>query len=84
LHVLPNDPALRDLTPIQALWVVGNVVQDAEQLERESPSSGGAAVTKTTEVATELSDEEFQDYSAQARAAAEVEAKLRVGTPSAS
>jgi len=73
LHKLPNDPALRDLTPIQALWVVGNVVHDAEQLDRGSPSMGGA-VKENTIMATELDDAEFAAFSARSRAEAATQA----------
>lgn len=76
LHKLPNDPALRDLTPFQALWVVGNMVRDAEQAEGRDTSSAGAPsrMNEETIVATDLDDAEFAAFSARARAEAVAEA----------
>ena len=85
LHILPNDPALRDLNPTQALWVVANMVRDAEQVRRSSAlgrggSGGSSEGGERTRIAEyELSDDEFAVFSRQVREQAEAEAARRKG-----
>lgn len=57
LHKLPTDPAFRDLSPLQLMWIVENIKADTVEQEKLFTQ-----INKPNTTTTELDDQSFDDF----------------------
>jgi len=58
-HVLPNDPLIQKLSPMQINWILSNMQNDAELMKKEIDKINRKPGTSVVQAST--SDKDFED-----------------------